>query len=231
MNKKHMVFCLAAFFMLAIFSSNALAAYNATEETGLVNKGYTWLSDSVRGKWPVGTEDTAFSLLALAYDDMLASQGKAALEETSKDLECWPKASCNVKETALAVMALARIGQDTSKAEEWLMAKNSTHSELNWFLQIDSAEKTTCTVYYNQDSLSYNITLDTNKKINKAAGSCLSLSYGNYWLKISRDCYEKKFSISCDREFVTTLFYQKPGTPTIYISSDTKRMSAGGETA
>src|SRR3989338_4960403 len=138
MNKKHMVFCLAAFFMLAIFSSNALAAYNATEETGLVNKGYTWLSDSVRGKWPVGTEDTAFSLLALAYDDMLASQGKAALEETSKDLECWPKASCNVKETALAVMALA---------------KNSTPSELNWFLQIDSAEKTTCTVYYNQDSL------------------------------------------------------------------------------
>jgi hypothetical protein len=57
----------------------------------------------------------------------------------------------------------------------------------------------------------------------------LSLIYGNYWLKLPKECYEKEFAISCDKEFLATLFYQKPGETTIYISSDTKKESAGGE--
>lgn len=232
MSNKQIVFCIAILFMLLSLSSNVLAAINATEENALVNKGYTWLSDAVRGKWPAGTEDSAFSLLALAYDDSLAAEGRTALIGKSRnDGECWPKDSCNVKDTALAVMALARIGQDTSRAEEWLMMQNSTPSELNWYMQLDSPEKAICMISYNHDGFNYNITLEKNKKIDKAAGYCLSPSYGNYWFKIARDCYEQKFTISCDKEFFATLFYQKPGLPSIFISSDTKKESAGGEAA
>ncbi|MFH0832078.1 MAG: hypothetical protein V1886_04415, partial [archaeon] len=229
MNKKHLAVFFAALFIVLIANSCALAAYNETEETALVNKAYTWLSNSMIDGWPSGTEDISFSLLALAYDDIMATNGRTALEEASNDMKCWPSTACKIKETALAVMALSRIGQDTSAAENWLTAKNSTPSELSWYMQIDSAEKATCTIYYNQNSIGYNITIGSNKKINRAGGSCLSLSYGNYWLRIARDCYEEKFTISCDQEFVTTLFYQKPGSQTIYISSDTKRESAGGE--
>lgn len=197
---------------------------NETAEKEQINKAYNWLSNSVRGNFSsMTTEDISFGLLALAYDDNLASEARDALLNNSESQECWPS-SCRVKDTALAVLALSRIGIDTSKAEEWLMAQNGTPVDLVWFMQVDANEAANCSISY--DSLNYNVTLNTKKKLNKGAGTCLMLSYGNYWFKISSACYDKTFTINCDKDFVTSLFYQKPGSTTIYVSSDTKRESA-----
>ena len=202
---------------------------NKTQETQQVNKAYTWLSEQVRNKWEqLGIETHALALLALSWDDNLASQGLISLKEKSNNEECWPTGSCTVKDTALSILALSGIGRNTEKAENWLMLKNGTPSELKWYLQIDTVEEATCSIIYNQDGKEYNITLSKDKKIDKSAGYCLTPSYGNYWLKVSSSCYEKKFTVSCDKDFIANLFYQKPGITTIYLSSDTKKESAGG---
>lgn len=230
-NSKLLFFCIAFIVIinLSLFVVSAASPLlNETQENEQVNKAYNWLSNSARDKFEsMSTEDAAFALLALAYDDSLALQAKDALIKKSANQECWPS-TCTVRDTALVTIALSRIGVDTSKAEEWIMKQNGTPVDLVWFMQIDSIEAANCTLSY--DSSQHNVTLNSKKKLSKSAGSCLSLSYGNYWLKISSACYDKKFTINCDKDFVTSLFYQKPGSPTIYISSDTKKASAGTDT-
>ena len=211
---------LSLFFSLA-FSSLVCAAVNETEQVTLA---YSWLSEQVE-EWPSGAEDAAFALLALSYDDDLALKGKDALLASSKNGEgvCWPS-TCKVKETALALLALNRIGYDTANIEEWLLAQNSTPTGMKWYLQIDSSEKCTCTISY--DNKEYNITIGENKKIDKSAGSCLSKSYNDYFLKVSSNCQEKTFTIICDKTFLVSFLYEKGGT--FYISSKTQHESAYG---
>ena len=232
MGNTRLLFFLAASIMLITLSLSIVSAattINETSEAERINKAYNWLSNSVSGKLEntTSTEDLAFTLLALAYDDNIASQARDALSNKKSSAGCWPSASCKPRETALASLALARIGVTDEETDEWLMSQNGTPTEMTWFMQVDSNEESVCTISY--DTFTYNVTLNTNKKLNKAAGSCLILSYGNYWFKISSACYEKKFTINCDKDFVASLFYQKPGATTVYISSDTKIQSAKGD--
>ncbi|MBI5148471.1 hypothetical protein HZA33_02210 [Candidatus Pacearchaeota archaeon] len=220
------VFLLLILISLTILFSFASvsAAVNETEQ---VNMAYNWLSSTLNGKWQnLSVEDISYGLLALSYDDVLATQGKNALDAKSNASTCWPASGCKVKDTGLAVLALTKICVDTSKAEEWLMSKNSTPTDLVWYLQIDPQGGSACTVAY--DNKEYKITINEDKKINQAAGSCLTLGFGNYWLKIASSCYSKTFTVSCDKDFATTLVYQKQGDSTYYVSSDTKKESSGG---
>ncbi|MFH1249257.1 MAG: hypothetical protein V1660_03835 [archaeon] len=228
-NIKLVFLCVTLFLILNIFASVASAATNETEQKEKVNQAYNWISNSVRDKFKsLSVEDMTFSLLATAYDDGLATEAREALaSKKSSSSECWPDSSCSTKDTALAVFSLSRIGVDTSQSEEWLMMQNGTPLDLVWYMQMDTQESANCTLSY--DTYSYNVTLNNKKKLNKAIGACLSLSYGNYWLKVSSACYGKEFGVSCDKDYVTSLFYQKPGSTTVYISSDTKRESAGNE--
>ncbi len=232
MGNTRLLFFLATSIMLITLSLSivsAAAAINDTSEAERINKAYNWLSNSVSGKLDntTSTEDIAFTLLALAYDDNIAAQARDALSNKKSSAGCWPASSCEPRETALASLALERIGVTDAETDAWLMSQNGTPTEMTWFMQLDSSEESVCIVSY--DSFTYNVTLSTNKKVSKPAGSCLTLSYGNYWFKISSACYEKKFTINCDKDFVASLFYQKPGTTTVYISSDTKRQSAKGD--
>ena len=43
-----------------------------------------------------------------------------------------------IKETALAVLALDHVSQDTAKSESWLLDQNKTPSDLIWYLEQDS---------------------------------------------------------------------------------------------
>ncbi len=231
MNKRAVFFCLALTFLLAnillVNAAQTIPVINTSKETEQVNKAYNWLATAVRDKWePMSPEDISFSMLALSFDDSMATVARDVLLSKSSDGKCWPKGACKIKDTAIALLALSRIGYDTSLPEEWLSQQNGTPSELTWYLQIDSTKEAKCTLEYSDRG--YNATLDTEKRMDKAAGSCLLLSYGNYWYKISSACYDKTFNIKCDADFVASLFYQKPGANTIYVSSDTKKESAKG---
>jgi len=203
------------------------------EDAAKVEKAYTCLEGKVSGKCSSLTlDEQLFSLLALAYKSDIQSSCKSAVMANSKDNECWPKAGCKLKETALAVIALNYIGADASKPEAWLLKQNKTSSDLNWYLEIDAREATTCAIKYDtSNSTASTVAMAGDKKLSlSGSGSCFSLANGNYWLQISNSCLGKTFRVSCDKDFFTALLYKKQTSDVWYVSSTTQSASASGTT-
>lgn len=197
-------------------------------EVGLDNNiskisiAYNCLENRVSDKCSSSLEDNIFTLLAI-------KKCKSEVIDESDNNECWPKSGCGIKATAQAILALDKSGTDTSKAEKWLISQNRTSSEVVWYLQIESSEAVTCTITYSGSS--HQISIGEDKRINSGAGSCLSLSEGDWWLKISPSCYEKEFEIQChDSSFMTSLLFKKQTSSTIYVSSNPHSASAEGTT-
>lgn len=187
-----------------------------------VEKARTCLTDKVKDKCKdLSVEERAFTLLAIG-------KCSSELQDKSKDDECWPSSGCDLRNTALAVWALDNAGKTTSDAEDWILEQKKAPPDLIWYLEIDAEEETTCKISYG--STEKTIKINENKKIDKSAGTCLALSQDNYWLKINEDCYETNFTISCNKDFQTTLLYSKKNSPTIYVSSETDSASADGKT-
>ena len=164
------------------------------------------------------------------------SVGKCTQEILDKPTEgdtCWPKlpaGSCDLKTTAQTVLALYEAENSTSNATSWLLSNNLTYDGLTWYLQIDSNDATQCTINYTEGL--YTINIGENKKINAGAGNCLKLAQDNNWLEISSDCYDREFSISCDKSFLTSKLYRKKNSgddATLYISRHTNTASEGGK--
>lgn len=197
-----------------------------------VDKAYICLEGKVKGKCPsLALEEQEFSLLALAYDSGIQAECKKALLDKSNDDGCWPKSACTLKETSIAVLALQRIGADTSKQEDWLTRQNKTPDELLWFLEIDSPEETTCKISYDANLTQNTLTMYSDKRLSLSSSGCFSVE-NSYWLKIKSGCLNKNFKVSCDKSFISTLLYKKSGIDSNAwnVPSDTKSASANGVT-
>lgn len=229
MKKEGIIFIFVTILLLSTILVSA--DDDSTNSTALVEKAYSCLEDKVASNDNCGdlsVEEQALSLLALAYDETSQKNCLSALESNSQDNYCWPSTGCELKETALATISLDYIGEDTSNAEEWLLSQNTTPDDLIWYLQIEAKEKTSCTISVNGNE--YEINIDEDKKINSDAGSCLDKTNDDYWFEISSSCYDKKFEISCDVDFITNLLYQKEDSSTIFVSSETSSAPADGTT-
>jgi len=206
-----------------IFSSLVFAEDNKTlsGENSQIDKAYKCLKDKVADGCSTSLEDNIFTLLAIkeCSDEVL---------DNSDNKECWPKGKCDVETTAQAVLALDNAGHSTSEAEEWLLSQNSTPSDVVWYLEIESPKETICKISYGSGT--YSINIDEDKKISSPAGSCLSLSDGNYWLRIIPSCYSETFEVSCNEQFLTTLLFRKQTSSAIYVSEETHSSSAEGTT-
>jgi hypothetical protein len=221
---------LTAFFILfSIVYVSAADNATTTEE-----KGYSWLKtqlgDNCAGA--VATDQIAFSLLAMAYDSGIQEDCKSSLETRKKD-KCFVKTSssstCDIKSTALAVLALDSIGKDVNESTTWLLNKRESKTGLSWFLEIDADNATTCKIKVDGKSET-SFTIAENKKITSGSSTCLSPAEENYFLGIANTCLNKNFTITCDKNFITTLLYKKPSSTSYYVSSETKSSSASGET-
>lgn len=213
---------LLVFTILFLISLISLAISQEATETEKIDKAYECLEDKVEGKCSsLTSEEKIFSLLAI-------NECKTEVIEDSVDEECWPSTGCKLKTTAQAVLALDNSNSNTQKAEDWLRSQNRTPPGINWFLEIESSEATTCTISYSGSSHSVNIGED--KKISNNAGSCLTLAQDDYWLRISPSCYDEEFEISCDKGFLTTLLFKKTTSSTIQVSEKTSSAAAGGTT-
>lgn len=190
-------------------------------EQELVDKAYACLNDRVDDECSTSLEDNIFVLLA-------TGKCRSEVLDDSDDEECWPDGDCRVKQTAQAILALDNAGRSVNDAEDWLIAKNTTPTNLDWFLEIESNQATTCTITY--DGLDYSISIGEDKKISSSAGSCLALSDGSWWLKISPNCYNKEFEISCNQDFLTTLLFKQKDSSTIHVSASSNFASASGTT-
>ncbi len=169
-------------------------------------------------------QEIALTILASPKQEVLESCVNKL--KSNKEGDCFGDGGCNVLDTALGVLALEHIGEDTEKSENWLLNKAKLPNDLIWYLQQDSNEKTTCQISYSGED--YNIEVNENKKISSNAGDCLSRAQGNFWLQINQNCLDKKYLISCDRDFISTLLYKNKNAPTIYVLEDTKSEPAFG---
>jgi len=214
MKKEGVVF---AFLLVLILSIFFAAAANDTS-----TKAYSCLEAKVAGKCSsLTSEEKIFSLLAI-------NSCKTEVLADSSSGDCWPNSGCKIKTTAQAILALNRVNTDTLKAEDWLKAQTSNSEDLDWFLQVDPDNKTTCTAAYSQGS--YTFTINEDKTPSTNAGNCLT-TYGGYWLKISPTCYDEEFKISCkDYSFRTSLLYKKKTSGTVYVSQKTNSASGEGTT-
>jgi len=220
--KKESVFCLLILLLLFI-TPLVIAAENQTfeDENSKVNSAYDCLEEKVKDKCSTSLEENIFVLLAIdKCDDEVI--------EKSDDDKCWPKSDCDIKTTAQAILALDKSGHSTSDAEDWLISKNNTPSDIVWYLEIDSPKETLCSITYN--SVDYTINIGEDKEISSSAGSCLSLSDSDYWLRISPTCYDNEFQISCDEQFITTLLFREKSSSVIHVSEETSSSSAEGTT-
>jgi len=207
--KTKFIFGILIVFLLFTISF-ALAQTNSEK----VDDAYTCLENKIINKKCSGlsTEEQIFSLMAIGK---CKSEVKSVLEK-------------NVKTTSQAILALNEINVDTDNAETWLQIQTKVPLELIWYLQIESSEPTTCKISY--DNKEHTITIDEDKKISSRAGTCLSLSPGDYWLEVEPTCYDKKFTISCNEQFSTNLLYKKQDSTTIYIPGEINSASADGQT-
>lgn len=211
------------FFILLVFSFYLIsAADNSTEQTK-IDKAYQCLNDKISGKCSsLSIEEKIFSLLAV-------NQCQSEVVADSKNSgECWPSASCNIKTTAQAILALDNEGAGTQKAQDWLNSKNISPTQLTWYLEIEADNSSSCSIQYSGQS--YTVNIDENKKLSSNAGNCLVLAEYDYLLKVSPSCYNREFSISCNQDFLTTTLFKKSTSSTIYVSDEASSSSASGAT-
>ncbi len=210
---------------LLVFSLLSLALIHANEEMQ-VQKAYNWLENKT---------NTTAKCTSLTLDERIFShlatgincKNEILLENTSTP--CWPKSGCTVKTTAKAVLALNE-DIDTENAEKWLLQQTTYPSTMEWFLEIDSTQKTTCLINYSNPQFSSNkIVINEDKKINTNAGNYLTLAQNNYWLKIDESLYNKKINITCDQPFVTALLFRMKGSSTINVLNNAQSLSANGK--
>jgi hypothetical protein len=233
--KKKVALILLGFMLISLaFASaenNTQETFTTLDYSSQIDKAYSCLKESVEKEdncQDLTSTEQAFSLLALAYDEKSQRNCKNELLDNSIDNECWPETGCRIKETAISLLALNYIGHSTGKIEDWLLSQNTTPSDLIWYLQIDANERAECKITYDDSERTINI--EEDKTLSTDAGSCLTRSQEDYWLKISPSCFNKKFIISCDKDFITNLIYKKENSKTVFVSSSTHSSPAEGQT-
>ncbi|MEK6872470.1 MAG: hypothetical protein AABW90_00475, partial [Nanoarchaeota archaeon] len=186
-----------------------------------IDKAYSCLGNEL-GDNCGGTKSTkqaAFNLLATSYDSKLQNECKASLKEKKKQ-DCWGETdtgTCNIKSTAFAVIALNHIGEKVDDSVKFLLNKKISETGLTWYLEIDANNKTEC------DINGKKITVEENRKISGNPPSGLTKSYNDYWFQITD--IKKNYTISCDKDFITALIYQKLGSNVFHVSSETQSAS------
>jgi len=222
----------AILFILILALAFAVAQDNETnsdeeDSTNQVDLAYQCLEDQIDSKEQsaLSLQDAIFSTLALGSNSKL----EGVISDQKGD-NCWPKSSCNLKETSQVLISKNRLNEDTDEIEEWIRSNEKTPTDLTWYLQIDisSHESASCDITY--DDNDYSINVNDDMTLGGSTGSCLFISPNGYWLQVNNNCADKIFEISCDKDFVTSLLYQRTGSSSYFVSPDTHSASALGTT-
>jgi hypothetical protein len=217
MKKGAIIFALLIAFMPFVFA-------DTPDDLAKVQKAYACLKDKIDSKTDISLQEATFSILASG------NNAKAVKKlDDEKNQNCWPKSSCNLKETSQALLAYKMLGKNIDDVKSYLISKNASATGLNWFLVMDIPNRvsSSCTISYSgsQGTLS----IGEDMKLSGNPGSCFSVVSSGFWLQVSQSCLDYKFTISCDQDFVTTLLYQESDSDIIFLSSETKGAASSGE--
>lgn len=192
---------------LIVLSVSIVSAANASE-TDMWQKASTCLTEQVAGKPSISFQEAVATILALGANTKALSVIDSE-EKKEGNGSCWPKAGCTIKDTAQALLALRQAGRSTTNAEQWLLSKNGTATDLAWFLEIDSdgQRASTCTIKYG--SSTNTVRIGNDMRLSGNAGSCLTFSPSEYLLRVKESCLDTTFQVSCNESFTTAFIYQK----------------------
>ncbi|MEK6825182.1 MAG: hypothetical protein AABY00_00170 [Nanoarchaeota archaeon] len=191
-------------------------------------KGYVCLEARVKNQTTFSLEQAIFGTIALGYQKPLID--KISSEKKSNDA-CWPASSCDVKTTAQVALAYQRAGQSTDTIVSWLEARKGSAVGLTWYLEIDITDHTPSSCMVSYDSTQKEISIQSDMRIGPGASTnCFTPSVSGYWLRIADSCVDKQFTISCKKDFITTLLYEKKVGGTVYVSSLTHNAGADAST-
>ena len=198
------------------------------DETSQINDAYSCLKSQINstGCDSLSTEQKAFSLLSVG-------ECNGELINDSYSEECWPGGNCNLKTTAQAILALTQFNSNynSTLAENWLLSNTKIPENLNWFLEIETTEPSTCTIYYTGEESGISVNIDSEKKLSSSRlGNCLTLAKNDYLLEVSPECFNMEIDISCNKNFLTTLLFQMQDSTTINVLDEVHESSASGTT-
>lgn len=227
-----LVLCLLVFTSIAVAANNTTSTTNTTNVTTIltlngskIDNAFACLIAQVKPNCEGATKIQEIALTILASPSGVSQKCYEKLLDLKRN-DCFGDSTCNAKDTALAILAINHAGQDTKTYENWLKNHTRVAEDLIWYLEQDSVEKSSCKVSYNSGEYAFNVL--ENKKIDSAAGNCLSLANSNYWFQINPNCYNTKFTIVCDATngYIATLLYKQPTSSTLYVLSETKSAQA-----
>lgn len=209
--KKGLLLSFVILLSFLYFFAMVSAADNSTD-----SKAYACLNDKITSKTcaSLSSDEKVFSFLAT--------------QQCSNEVKSDSKYKSDIKYTAQALL-----GNSDSDAKDWLISQNKTTDSLQWLLQIDPTNVSSCTVSY--ESASQAVLVGDDKKVSVSGnGNCLSVDSTGYWLNVQNNptCYNN-LTISCNESFTTNLLYKKlsgTNTDTLYVSGTSHGAGANGET-
>ncbi len=142
------------FILIIIASVNAQT--HEDNATKWLNENMVWSQASV--------EELSFATLVLNSQTGLNQLNNKMDSQTG----CFPKNSCNVKDTALATLALREMNQPIDKQIKYLnnSLKVAPFNAQDWNIQIVSNEAGTCTIKYEESPNGVAFEFDENGKLN-----------------------------------------------------------------
>ncbi len=209
-----------------VSSNVTVSNNNSIINLSALPKAIACLETQVKDDCSGAVDIQQIALTILASPKQSVAQGCYNKLKTYDKGNCFGLDSCQIRDTAMAVLALSHLNQDTKKYTDWMLNQTLISADVLWFMQQDSLEPANCKVIY--DAQEYLFSVQANKKIDVNAGACLSLTNSNYWYSIDSNCYDKSFALICDKDFVGNLLYKQPNSPTIYVLSNTQSAGASG---
>ena len=220
--KKGVILSLFLFATLALFLSSFTLAQTsnlkeceAGDDSCKIDNAYICLNEQIDLKTcaRLSSDEKVFSLISVG--------------ECQSEVAGDPKFQTDLKFTSLALLG----GAGSNGTENWLVSKNRTTDNIDWLLQIETAEPSICTVSKGTPAQLSTVIINADKTLSSPdLNSCFSFSSGNYWLEISPTCFKQEIKVTCDKSFLTSLLYQGQDSGTIYVSEETHSASPGGET-
>ncbi|MDD5133404.1 MAG: hypothetical protein PHO49_03125 [Candidatus Nanoarchaeia archaeon] len=215
---------IASLLIISSFICLAEDIDNATEEGTITD--YTvanaWLLNSMKNaSWNKPIPELTFSLLAInnfgEYNSEV-KQGILKLLNKSSVRGCFPKTSCKVKDTALALLALGKTGQDINKTATWLknMEIASGATAGSWIIQFTSSVDGTCQITCEGSTVAKPVEVGPTKPWINADSLCGPIGNKKF----------KKYDIDCvnvgDQSLRVTLLYHivRPGFTEDYLLHD-----------
>jgi len=242
------------FIVSIIFSANfSLAQTTDIPAQEKIEQAYSWLEYKV-GNWQsLNTQDHSLAILAL----QCRGSGQAGITRLkvisfeNTNFRCWgigptrptSIANCHLFSTAFARLALS--DENLTKVDNWILNQSKFFSELYWFIQLDTnrGAEMNCVIDYGGGSA--NISVSDNKTVrvlSQTGNNCFSATNPNYWLAISKTCYQKEteFKIKCDvndtsLDYTASLLYRKDADVRSqnywYVGPDSEKAKSGETTA